>query len=91
MNSIKKSYCNPQPKKTFFSGHPNLSKSYWNLFFADICTSASSPEKRRTYFHKSKLEILTMYRDSLERRISAISASIKTLEEQIDRDSPLSE
>ena len=61
------------------------------MFISDICTSANSPEKRRTYFHKRKLEMLTMYRDSLERRISAISASIKTLEEQIDRDSQLSE
>ena len=61
------------------------------MFISDICTSASSPEKRRTYFHKKKLEMLTMYRDSLDIRISAISASIRTLEEQIDRDSQLSE
>ncbi len=61
------------------------------MFISDICTSASSAEKRRTYFHKRKLEMLTMYRDSLERRISAISATIKTLKEQIDRDSILSD
>ena len=61
------------------------------MHITDICTSASSPEKRRTYFHKKKLEMLTIYRDSLERWISAISASMKTLEEQIDRDSELSE
>ena len=61
------------------------------MLISDICTSASSPEKRTTSFHKRKLEMLTMYRDSLERRISAISASIKTLEEQIDRDSLLAE
>ncbi len=59
------------------------------MFISEICTSASSAEKRRNYFHKRKLEMLTIYRDSLERRISAISASIKTLEEQIDRDSNL--
>ena len=66
-------------------------RNFQIMFISDICTSASSPEKRRNYFHKRKLEMLTMYRDSLERRISAISASIKTLEEQIARDSQLSE
>ena len=31
--------------------------------------------------------MLKMYKDSLERRIAAINASIQTLEDQINRDS----
>ncbi|KGG13804.1 hypothetical protein EV04_0289 [Prochlorococcus marinus str. LG] len=33
---------------------------------------------------------MVFYRDALERRISALTASIKTLEEQINRDNELS-
>ena len=53
---------------------------------SDFCTLSGSAEKRRHYFHKRKLEMLSFYKDSLERRIAAISASIQVLEQQIERD-----
>ena len=56
------------------------------MIITEICNSNVSPKKRRQYVHKRKLEMMTFYRDSLERRISALNASIKTLEEQIIRD-----
>ncbi len=59
------------------------------MFISDSCTSANSSRQRRHYFHKRKLEMLSIYRDSLERRIAAISASIETLEAQIKRDDDL--
>lgn len=57
------------------------------MFIADLCNPAISPSQRRNSFHKRKLEVLSIYRDSLERRIAAINASIQTLEDQINRDS----
>jgi len=64
-----------------------MNKKLLTMFITDMCTSNSSAQQRRKYFHNRKLEILTMYRDSLERRIAALSASISTLEKQISRDS----
>ena len=43
-------------------------------------------ERKKNYQNK-KLELLKLYRDSLERRIAAITASIEVLENQINRDS----
>ncbi len=41
-------------------------------------------EKRKRYQIR-KLHMLTLYRDSMERRVAALNASIGTLEEQINR------
>ncbi|KGG15285.1 MULTISPECIES: hypothetical protein [unclassified Prochlorococcus] len=59
------------------------------MIIADICSSNSTAQKRRQNFYHRKLELLSMYRDSLERRIVAINASISKLEEQINRDQEL--
>ncbi len=59
------------------------------MILTDFCVSNEGETKRRQYIHKRKLEMMTFYRDSLERRISAINASIKTLEDQINRDNEL--
>ena len=56
------------------------------MIISEFCGSNVSPMKRRQYVHKRKLEMMTFYRDALERRISALNASIQTLEEQIARD-----
>ena len=56
------------------------------MFFSDICSSKDTAKKRRHTFHKRKLEVLEFYKDSLERRIAAITASIDKLQEQINRD-----
>ena len=45
----------------------------------------SSKEKKSFYQHK-KLEILNHIKDSLERKIASVKASIEVLESQISRD-----
>ena len=49
------------------------------------CYSKSSKEKKRFYQHK-KLEMLNYIKDSLERKIASVTASIEVLESQISRD-----
>ena len=49
------------------------------------CFSKSSKEKKIIYQHK-KLEMLNYIKDSLERKIASITASIDVLETQINRD-----
>ena len=49
------------------------------------CYFKSSKEKKRFYQHK-KLEMLNYIKDSLERKIASITASIEVLERQISRD-----
>jgi hypothetical protein len=49
------------------------------------CYSKSSKEKKSFYQHK-KLEILNYIKDSLERKIASVTASIEVLERQISRD-----
>jgi len=49
------------------------------------CYFKSSKEKRSFYQHK-KLEMLNYIKDSLERKIASVSASIEVLEIQLSRD-----
>ena len=49
------------------------------------CYFKSSKEKKSFYQHK-KLEMLNFIRDSLERKIASVTASIDVLEGQISRD-----
>ena len=49
------------------------------------CYLNSSKEKKSFYQHK-KLEMLNYIKDSLERKIASVSASIEVLESQISRD-----
>ena len=49
------------------------------------CYSKSSKEKKSFYQHK-KLEMLNYIKDSLERKIASVTASIEVLERQISRD-----
>ena len=49
------------------------------------CNFKSSKEKKSFYQNK-KLEMLNYLRDSLERKIASLSASIEVLENQIKRD-----
>ena len=49
------------------------------------CYSKSSKEKKSFYQHK-KLEMLNYMKDSLERKIASVKASIEVLENQISRD-----
>ena len=49
------------------------------------CNFNSSKEKKSFYQHR-KLEMLNYIKDSLERKIASITASIQVLENQIKRD-----
>ena len=49
------------------------------------CYFKSSIEKKSFYQHK-KLEMLNYIKDSLERKIASVTASIEILESQISRD-----
>ena len=49
------------------------------------CNFKSSKEKKSFYQHK-KLEMLKYIKDSLERKIASVTASIEVLESQISRD-----
>jgi len=49
------------------------------------CYFKSSVEKKSFYQHK-KLEMLNYIKDSLERKIASVKASIEVLESQISRD-----
>ena len=50
------------------------------------CYFKSSKEKK-SYFQNKKLEMLNYIKDSLERKIASVTASIEVLESQINRDS----
>ena len=49
------------------------------------CNLKSSKEKK-SYFQNKKLEMLNYIKDSLERKIASVTASIEVLEKQIERD-----
>ena len=49
------------------------------------CHFKSSKEKKSFYQHK-KLEMINYIKDSLERKIASVNASIDVLESQIRRD-----
>ncbi len=49
------------------------------------CYFKSSKETKSFYQHK-KLEMLNYIKDSLERKIASVTASIEVLESQISRD-----
>ena len=49
------------------------------------CNFKSSKEKKNFYQQK-KLEMLNYIKDSLERKIASVTASIEVLENQITRD-----
>ncbi len=59
------------------------------MFIADFCTSNDTADKRKRNYQNRKLELLKLYKDSLERRIASINASIEVLEKQIDRDNTI--
>ena len=43
-------------------------------------------EEKKSFYQKKKLEMLNYIKDSLERKIASVSASIEVLENQISRD-----
>ena len=49
------------------------------------CYLKSSKEKK-SFYQKKKLEMLNYIKDSLERKIASVTATIEVLESQINRD-----
>ena len=49
------------------------------------CNFKSSNEKK-SYFQNKRLDMLNYIKDSLERKIASVTASIEVLENQIKRD-----
>ena len=49
------------------------------------CYFKSSKEKK-SFYQKKKLEMLNYIKDSLERKIASVKASIEVLDSQISRD-----
>ena len=54
------------------------------------CNFKSSKEKK-FYYQNKKLEMLNFIKDTLERKIASVTASIEVLENQIQRDTATSE
>ena len=48
-----------------------------------------SYSERTKRFQEKRLKMLNFIKDAIERRLSAVNATIKTLEEQIERDNNL--
>ena len=49
------------------------------------CNYKTSKEKK-SFYQQKKLDMLNYIKDSLERKIASVSASIEVLENQINRD-----
>ena len=49
------------------------------------CNFKSSSEKK-SFYQQKKLEMLNYIKDSLERKMASVKASIEVLESQINRD-----
>ena len=45
-----------------------------------------SPKEKKSFYQHKKLEMLNYIKDSLERKIASVTASIEVLESQISRD-----
>ena len=45
-----------------------------------------SPKEKKSFYQQKKLEMLNYIKDSLERKIASVTASIDVLESQISRD-----
>jgi hypothetical protein len=55
--------------------------------FPPLCCDSGVDQASRRRHHKSrKMAMLTLWRDSLERQLAAVTAAMDTLQRQIDRD-----
>ena len=70
---------------TFNYPQPNTFKFIISLKMF-YCNFKFSKEKK-SYYQNKKLEMLNYLKDSLERKIASVNASIEVLENQIQRDS----
>ena len=68
----------------FYKSQLNKIKFY-NKNKMIYCNFKTSEEKK-SFYQKKKLEMLNFIKDSLERKIASVIASIEVLESQIKRD-----
>ena len=66
--------------------YPQLIKINFNIKNKMFYCNLKSSKEKKSYFQNKKLEMLNYIRDSLERKIAAVTASIDVLENQIKRD-----
>ncbi len=52
------------------------------MFFCNL----NSSKEKKSYYQSKKLDMLNYLKDSLERKIASVTASIEVLENQIKRD-----
>ncbi len=57
----------------------------------NMCNSSINSSERRQRYQNRKLEMLELWRDSLERRLASTRASIDMLKEQIEREKEIIE
>ncbi len=54
----------------------------------NFCTSSQDWSERKNFFQARKLNFLVSVKESYERKLAAINASISKLEEQMNTNSP---
>ena len=69
----------------FFICH-GLLKSFFIILIKMIFCNFKSSKEKKSYYQNKKLDMLNYIKDSLERKIASVSASIEVLENQINRD-----
>ena len=69
----------------FFISH-GLLKSFFIILIKMIFCNFKSSKEKKSYYQNKKLDMLNYIKDSLERKIASVSASIEVLENQINRD-----
>ena len=66
--------------------YPQINKiNFYNEIKMFYCNFKSTKEKK-SFYQRKKLEMLNYIKDSLERKMASITASIEVLENQIKRD-----
>ena len=66
--------------------YPQLIKINFNIKNKMFYCNLKSSKEKKSYFQNKKLEMLNYIKDSLERKIASVTASIDVLENQIRRD-----
>ncbi len=57
----------------------------------NFCVSSKNWNKRKKFFQSRKLNFLISVKESYERKLAAINASISKLEEQMNLNTPIEE
>ena len=67
--------------------YPQVGKyKFYNIDKKMFCSKFNSSKEKKSFFQNKKLEMLNYVKDSLERKIASVAASIEVLENQIKRD-----